>query len=326
MTRPAREIDSILNALNPVRSQGLPLDERARADLAAILASPLAAEPAWRRVPAASWARPSWRVSLAAVLVLGLLAGAASLVLDRRAGTAYAATPDPLLYQQEASGQDAVTLLRQIATRTAALPDTTGTGRYACVETLGWYLDTAVTRGDSHSAVLATHRRAWAAADQSGRIVTDGRDPSDETFGPGGLGPAPQLSSDEAALARQLQQHHPASAGAGVQFDAVHGVYLQLPIPPQVRAAMLRYLGTLAGIRVAGTVTDRAGRHGLGFSADSNYSGLPTQYTLIIDPNTGQLLDYEEMLTTNAGKLHVRIPSVISYTVFLSARYADNID
>jgi hypothetical protein len=325
MSRTAREIDSILSALNPVRPQGLPLDERARADLAAALASPLAPEQARRRMPATWWARPSWRMSLAALVVLGLLASAGALVLHRRTDAAYAATPDPLVYEQQTGGQDAAALLRQIATRTATLPDTTGTGRYACVETLGWYLDTAVTRREGKSVVVATHRRAWTAADQSGRIVTDGRDASDETFGPGGLAATPRLSSDEDSVARQLQASHPASAGAGIQFDAVHSVYLQLPMPPRTRAAILRYLSTLAGIRVAGTVTDRAGRRGLGFSADSTYSGLPTRYTLIIDPDTGQLLDYEEMLTTSAGKLHVRIPSVTSYTVFLSARYTDTI-
>jgi hypothetical protein len=84
---------------------------------------------------------------------------------------------------------------------------------------------------------------------------------------------------------------------------------------------MLRYLSTVPGLTVLGQVTDRAGRSGVGFAVESDYSGLPTRYTVIIDPDDGRLLDCEETLTTTAGNLNVPIPSVISYTVLVSSRY-----
>jgi hypothetical protein len=96
-----------------------------------------------------------------------------------------------------------------------------------------------------------------------------------------------------------------------------------MPLPPRVRAAVLRYLAATPGLTVTGPVTDRRGRNGIGFSIESAYSGLPTRYTLIIDPRDGRLLDDEQMLTTSAGKLNVTVPAIIGYTVLLSAAYTD---
>jgi hypothetical protein len=113
--------------------------------------------------------------------------------------------------------------------------------------------------------------------------------------------------------------------GPAERLVAIQDAYRSMPIPPAVRAAMLRYLTATPGLSVAGTVTDRAGRAGIAFALDSDYSGLPTHYVLIIDPQTGQLLADEATLTTSAGKLNVRIPSVIDYEIFLSATYTGHI-
>jgi hypothetical protein len=99
-----------------------------------------------------------------------------------------------------------------------------------------------------------------------------------------------------------------------------------MPLPPKVRAAMLRYLAATATLAVEGEVTDRAGRPGLAFSLDSAYGGLPAHYTVVIDPQTGHVLDFEQMLTTDAGKLNVAVPAVISYDVYLSAQHTDHAD
>ncbi|MEU4645269.1 hypothetical protein [Micromonospora sp. NPDC023814] len=85
---------------------------------------------------------------------------------------------------------------------------------------------------------------------------------------------------------------------------------------------MLRLLADLPGITVTGTVTDRAGRTGEAFSITTNAHGLPAQYTVIVDPRSGALLGYEEVLTTTAGKLNVTIPAVITYRSYLMAEYA----
>jgi hypothetical protein len=97
-----------------------------------------------------------------------------------------------------------------------------------------------------------------------------------------------------------------------------------MPLPPAVRAAVLRFVAATPGIRLTGHVTDRAGRPGIAVSLDSDYSGLPTRYTLIFDEHDGRLLGDEEMLTTTAGKLNVPVPSVIGYTTYIDGHYTDN--
>ncbi|WP_405091667.1 hypothetical protein OG767_00325 [Micromonospora sp. NBC_01392] len=87
-------------------------------------------------------------------------------------------------------------------------------------------------------------------------------------------------------------------------------------------AAVLRLLADLPGITVTGIVTDRTGRAGEAFSITSRAHGLPAQYTVIVDPRSGALWGYEEVLTTTAGKLNVTIPAVISYRSYLVAEYA----
>ncbi|MGC4796113.1 hypothetical protein ACLQ3H_18695 [Micromonospora saelicesensis] len=91
---------------------------------------------------------------------------------------------------------------------------------------------------------------------------------------------------------------------------------------PAQRATTLRLLADLPGITVTGTVTDRASRAGETFSITSSAHGLPAQYTIIIDTESGALLGYEEMLTTTAGMLNVTIPAVITYRSYLVAEYA----
>ena len=111
---------------------------------------------------------------------------------------------------------------------------------------------------------------------------------------------------------------HPTANGVAERLVAVTDLWKQQAPPPALQAAMLRVLATQPGLVNRGTVTDRAGRTGVAVSIDSSYTGLPTRYTLILDPTTGMLLDYEEMLTTTAGKINVPIPSVVSYTVWIN--------
>ena len=95
-----------------------------------------------------------------------------------------------------------------------------------------------------------------------------------------------------------------------------------MPLPPDVRAAVLRYVARTPGLVLVRWVTDRAGREAIAVAVD-DMSGLPTRHTLLFDPADGRLLGREEMLTTSAGKLNVPIPSVIGYTVYLDSRYTD---
>ena len=332
MTATHHPVDNLLAALNPVPVNSVSaLDERARTDLAAILAGGPAASPELGPRPGPS-RRSRLALSVAAAVALALVAasrGTQPRAAERRRLRGH---PPPLVYLPAGTAQDASTLLTEIAARTAPLPDTTGAGRYAYVETLNWDLFTTVNGERVTSEVVSQHRHQWAANDGSGRTVVTAKPPGGRTVredwpasgDPADLmWPLRSLSGDDASLARQLGAGHPAANGPAGRFEAVKDAYLQMPLPPTVRAAMLRYLAATPGVVVTGNVTDRAGRDGIGFSVDSDYTGLPTRYTFIIDPDDGRLLGSEDMLTTTAGRLNVPVPSVIGYTVFLAAAYTN---
>jgi len=333
-----------VGAVNPVPGArpGAPLDRRAREDLAHILATPrvVAAPPVPEaRAPRRAGARRPGRLGLAVALttVAAVALSVAGLGLDlgrdRPAGGAYAATPALLEYTP--AGTDAAAALRRIADRTATLPDTTGDGRYALVETRSWDLFTRID-GDRRitSAVVESRTSTWTAADGSGRLLrryqVPGKRPhvEDQAMAAGGLAlmwPLRSLAPDDAALARELERNHPVANGPAERLVAIADAYRQMPLPPAVRAAVLRYLADTPGLALTGRVVDRAGRAGIAVSVDSDHSGLPTRYTLIVDPGDGRLLGTEDMLTTTAGKLGVPVPSVIGYTVFLDGgRYTDS--
>jgi hypothetical protein len=237
----------------------------------------------------------------------------------------YALAAAPLAYKP-IKGSDPKDLLESIAARTAALPNDSGTGRYRHMETQGWYLRTTIRGNTSTSAVVPSRTSEWLARDGSGRRVTTGVDPRtgdkikgkvDQLTAEGGMGPLLRYPTEPRALAAILDK----KARPVGELDAVRDAYRAQPLAPAVRAAMLRYLADADGLTVSGNVTDRAGRKGIGFSVESDAAGLPARYTMIIDPANGKVLGEEEMLTKDAGKLNVRIPSMISYTVYLSAEF-----
>jgi hypothetical protein len=223
-------------------------------------------------------------------------------------------------------GGSAAQWLEATASRVAALASTGSVGRYAYVRTESWNLSTSVSEGVASSRIVPERREQWIANDGSGRIkiTTIGqgsqRQPgSDESFPAGGLSlswPIGSLPSDKASLERVLRADHPDDNGPAERLIAIADAYRQLPIDPPARAAMLTYLAETRGLTLRGNVTDRLGRPGVGLSVDSDFAGLPTRYTLIFDASDGRLLGYEEMLTTSPGALNVKIPAVISYTIF----------
>lgn len=329
-------LDDLVAALDPRPGRPLPeLDRRTLEDLTTILASGAPpAEPAPRRQPAPLLGRWYFAVSAAAVLAV-LMVLISPSAGPGGAGTALAATPPPLTYQPLPPGTDPLAVLDQIAQATATLPDDTGTGRYAHLTSRGWHLWTSVAGQRVTSQVVPQLSESWFSADGAGRTLTTVEQPGkrphreDERYEPGQLAGTPDLRarpSDDRLLAEQLERGHPVHNGPAERLVAIKDTYRQVPVRPAVRAALLRYLADTPTLTATGTVTDRAGRDGLAVSLESDYSGLPTRYTLIIDPDTGRLLASEDTLTTTPGALNVAIPSVIGYTTFLTAQYTDRTD
>jgi hypothetical protein len=179
----------------------------------------------------------------------------------------------------------------------------------------------------ANSEVVASMRESWIAANGFDRWITrrvpgDGSHISATALGPqtgrdAGSGPPRlRLSTVPAVIAHQLDLGHPRRIGPVERFVALTDLALNQPIPPRAQSGILRVLARSPGLIDSGEVTDRAARPGVAVSLDSAYSGAPTRYTLIFNPDTGILLGEEETLLGNPGKLNVRPRSVIAYTAF----------
>ena len=323
------DVERYMTASNPVKDPRSEWDEeRASQVLTRITSEPASDE---RRTATASTRRRTWGLSIAglsAAVVLGaMVVGVGPSLIPGSDSPAFAATPNPLTVAHTPSSDGAAEHLLQIASRTQALPDDTGSGDVAEVTIKSWDLFTRIDDVQVTSEVVPARTTT--------RTTSDGQVSTDRRFLVGGYGseqfsdqtdlayPLRGLSSDDATLSRQLGIGQPSSNGTAGQFDSIVQAYRQMPLEPKVRAAVLRHLATLPDVKSVGAVTDRAGRPGVGLTVDSSYSGLPTRYMLIIDANDGKVLSYEEMLTEDPGKLNVQIPSVISYQVFEDAQYAN---
>ncbi|WP_433796941.1 CU044_5270 family protein [Actinoplanes sp. CA-252034] len=325
---PTREVRRLLGPADPTDGRPLTAPHDRRADLDRILATspPRPARPVARRLVAAA-------ASLA-------LLGVAGLQFAPQPRPAFAATPALLQF----SGGDgaASELLVTIADRAAGAPAAARTGDHEHLVVESWGLWTSVDGERVASAVIPSRAESWRGPDDSGRRDTrfedaqftspasewlwraqnlfgDGLDATSEDY-PAGRFPAMWAGQPPAGdLDDWLHIAHPRENGPVETIVAVTDLVRERLLTPATRAAALRVVARLPGLTHDGTVTDRAGRTGAAFSVTSAESGLPTRHTLIVDPGTGVLLGYEQMLTTDAGRLDVRVPAVIGYETYLTA-------
>jgi len=338
-----------LTALDPARTLPTQARAAAAADLESILDGSYRA-PAHLDLEGHAESRHplSRRATLSMAGTLTVVAVTAIATFGVGSGTTHAATATPaaLVYSGVRDISDAKSQLAAIADRTAALPDTTGQGRYDHLRYQQWSLFTRIAGNEVRSAVVPQQTEQWLAADGSGKTVrtyvppvfTDHAQEQawKDAGSPGKNEPPVVLTAgarmwtdkpptDPTALAAWLRQGHPAAAGPQETMVAITDLVKEQVLSPAQRAAVLRVLGTVPGLIDLGTTTDRAGRPAHAFAVDSSTNGLPARYTLLIDPGTGTVLGYEQTLTQSAGKLNVPIPSVIGYDLYQTADRSDSI-
>ena len=249
-----RYADRMLHAADPFTGDIPELDERARADLARILATSrqkTAVAPVGRRHRGVQAHFPRHRLALTvfAAAVLAVVAIALTTVLPGGGGrAAYAATPEELTVLNESAfasaGLDpsatAPQQLETIAERAAALPDDVGAGRYARIRTESWDLFTRVDGEQVTSQVVPQATTSWTAADGSGQTIRsylwpDGDTDTETTEWPAGralMWPIGSLSSDPDVLAQQLEVKHPVANGAAERLVAVQDLYQGTAVDP----------------------------------------------------------------------------------------------
>ncbi|MET7550810.1 hypothetical protein ABZS94_34565 [Streptomyces sp. NPDC005500] len=252
-------------------------------------------------------------------LTVGAACAAAALafaVLPQGAGgTAYAATPPPLHYTTISTTLSPSAMLKRIAEHASTLREPIGP--QSRLHYKDWSLNTRVYADDSvTSEIVAEDHQTVTRADGSGTERRTGEDGHTETYKTKWT-PAP---ADPAALKAWLTRGNvPFTNAMGAAATAGELLRSQALSPVQ-RATLLNAIADLPGLTFDGKVTDRVGRVGQAFSAESSRSGLPTRYTFIVNSSSGTITGQEEMLTKTAGKLNVPVPSVIGYTVYLKAQ------
>ncbi len=318
--------DQLLVALNPIPDASIIImDQRATDDLHRILDS---------AAPPAQGIRAPQRARRATVR-LGVLAAAAALavggleiagLLPGSGGNASAFVVQPLTAEHSPEVLDAAAQLRAIADRVALIPDDKGTGDVATLTYEAWYIVISGEEGAVSSSLEAQAVTKTVGTNGDGTSVTarTDEDGGTETETTSLQGPLTWgfhgLSADPDQIARQLSPGHEQQGAVG-RIDAMVAAYLEMPIDPGARAAMLRYLAGTESIASVGVVTDRAGREGVGFTVDSDSSGIPTRYMVIIDPVSGELLDYEEMFLRGVSHLNLTAPAAASYILFQESGY-----
>ncbi|MDF5755360.1 CU044_5270 family protein [Spongiactinospora sp. TRM90649] len=118
-----------------------------------------------------------------------------------------------------------------------------------------------------------------------------------------------RLPTDPAALRDQvvasLRESGP-EAVDGLLADALSGLLWSKPSPPAVRAAAYRALAELSGVRYLGEITDERNRTGAGFAFTVNGPEATVRRTLIIDPDTSQVLSSADKGGDDRAELVVR--------------------
>lgn len=125
----------------------------------------------------------------------------------------------------------------------------------------------------------------------------------------------------------------PGDAAAGSGLVPVAGLLGAAPLPPKVRAGLIRALADLRGVSALGPVTDPLGRRGIALAAPEQTVTITGQWgtpaadrgtyrwreVVILDPATGALLAQEEVLTKPGGEYARQKPGfVIYYTAIRS--------
>lgn len=267
------------------------------------------AQPARRRV-----------LLVAGVTIAAATLGSVTLYPGLAGQTAYAATAPMLRYTPLDAKEFPTNILTDLAARARSQPPVRGSGAYQYIRTQGWYLATDQSTDGRilGSRIEASDREFWVAADGSGRIEeTRAGQPTrwSGVYTPGQLLARVTTSGSAESVQATLTRQNPGRTSAA-WFEAVKDIWNTQAVSPELQSALLRILAARSDLKVDGTVTDRAGRPGIAVSTRGPTRA--TRYVLILDVETGMLLDYEE-IALEAGDLPVEAPATIGYTLWLAS-------
>ncbi|MFG1672938.1 CU044_5270 family protein [Micromonospora sp. NPDC049282] len=285
-------------------------------------------------------ARPTRRLVLTAG-ALAAVAGAVAVLqpFDRSApdgpggaGRTAGSVLVPVSYQFDTDAPEAGPHLRALAGTIEDAEYDHLRGRYMYHHTKVWG-DPVMTSADGrHQVAFAGETKVWQAADGTGsqfntQLEPEYPDQESRDYWRRKLDARPAVatpamislppmkltppSADPSALRALLKVEQ----GPGAASKEASNLYAQFVIPRATRAAILRVLAEVPGLRWRGRVTDRAGRSGVAVTFDDREHDA--QSLLIFDPRTGELLAHERLTLSP-----VRISA---YQVILDAAWSDRV-
>ncbi|MEV4364570.1 hypothetical protein [Nonomuraea sp. NPDC049625] len=349
----SRDVEQLVGRVNPVPPgmfAGAAQERQARAVLRAILEQPLAGSAAGERQHRL-WTRRRFVAAGA-----GTAAAVAAGVLAYRSLTPppLLATPPLLAYRLAGasmsvpSAEEALLALAALAARQADARPPAGAA-YGRITMNTWDLSVATADGTTTSAVVPKVVKQWTPLAAGGEVrrvefrgspdlfeqaseitaaaVSDVAPRADETYPAARrtVGPPPSelaaASSLEDLKERLLWGSTPQDASQTYRLLwNIRILHAHHVVQPSMSSRLWRMLARQPDFVLAGEVADRAGRGGQAFAFDFDRS-LPKRWILIVSSEDGRLLALEEVLTKEAGKLNVRPPAVIGYTLFLDQEW-----
>ncbi len=237
-----------------------------------------------------------------------------------------------------------------VAAEQPALADQDGY-RYTMSECL-YEWDTATNASTYYSVLMPITREIWIGRDGSGRILEKtgepaflsesgrqawqaagspslgGNEMSDETFpagDPGGQGLYYQdfsaLPADVDGLFENIrQQASQSQVPVDQEMLVIVGDLLRETFaPPQYRSALYQVAARIPGVELMGSVSDPAGRPGIGVAATWNASDYRSRYELIFDPETSEFLGERHILLDRVPWMDAEPPCVVGSAVYLSS-------
>ncbi len=231
------------------------------------------------------------------------------------------------------------------AARTSNPPAQSG-GSVQYVQTNNWFSSREDTKKSSTSKLIPTTIQAWLSPDGSQTSIessgtplrADGRGlapstPSttatrDQVFPPHSADPhrISELGTTVNDVRRELLRsaecdpNATPTARAQCLYQEITGLFRQYVVGPKVASLFWTVLANEPGFRTLGSVTDRAGRPGVGISVISS-EAPEFRLVLIIGRSTGQLLGTEEILIKSNAKLGLKAPAINAFTAILKSEY-----
>jgi hypothetical protein len=239
----------------------------------------------------------------------------------------FAATPPTLAIAPAAPPSAAATLLELSAVAHRQVGrGATAVGRYAYVQRQRWQLTDQHVGGGRADHPLPQLITTWRDADGAGRALVvahtrHGEATTVTTLAAGVRVPA--LTGGAATLDHRLGLHRGVSTQTAL--TAFAGLAAEEPIPAGAESEILRLLAGDAGLTNAGTTRDRNGRPGIAIqfaNAATHATGgadLAVRDTLVFDPRTGALLEFDTALAGPPGHLNVPSGALLSYELYLQS-------